>query len=318
MSGASFLVVPQWQGSGSSRAMRLIDGAEAIRGDLPAAATTVVPVPAAAGESLGTGVHRFSALTTVRDAATAELMLLDAPVVTIGGDCAADLASVQHAVAVAEPGSVALVWFDAHADINDVGSSPSSAFHGMVVRALLGDAPDGLASAGPSLLSPAQVILAGTRALDDDESAYIEEMGIRMLGPADLDDPAALVAAVEATGATSVYVHIDLDVLDPATISGIGYPEPFGVQPEALCDAVRALRGRFELAGAAITEFAPESPDAAGRDMAVILRILGALTGRLGGGAGGAGGAAGAGGGSSTGTAARHLSTDPRPADDAS
>lgn len=309
MSGASFLVVPQWQGSGSSRAMRLIDGAEAIRGDLPAAATTVVQVPAAAGESLGTGVHRFSALATVRDAAAAELMLLEAPVVTIGGDCAADLASVQHAVAGADPGSVALVWFDAHADINDVASSPSSAFHGMVVRALLGDAPDGLASSGASLLSPGNVVLAGTRAIDDGESAYIDEAGIRMLGPAELDDPSVIVAAVEATGATSVYLHIDLDVLDPATISGVGYPEPFGVQPEALCDAVRALRGRFALAGAAITEFAPESPDAAGHDMAVILRILGALTGRL---------DAATGGGSSTTGAARHLSTDQRQADDGS
>ena len=122
MSAASFLVVPQWQGSGSSRAMRLIDGAEAIQGDLPVAATTVVTVPAAAGESLGTGVHRFSALDR-RSAKpqSAELMLLESPVVTIGGDCAADLASVQHAVAAREPGSVALVWFDAHGDLNDVG-----------------------------------------------------------------------------------------------------------------------------------------------------------------------------------------------------
>lgn len=306
VSAASFLVVPQWQGSGSSRAMRLIDGAEAIRGDLPAAATTVVAVPAAAGESLGTGVNRFSAIATVRDAAAAELMLLEAPVITIGGDCAADLASIQHAVAGAEPGAVAVVWFDAHPDINDAASSPSSAFHGMVVRALLGDAPDGLASSGPSLLSPGSLVLAGTRALDEAESAYIDDTGIRMLGPGELDDPAAIVSAVEATGATSVYLHIDLDVLDPAAIDGIGYPEPFGVQPGALCDAVRALRTRFTLAGASIMEFAPESPDAAGRDMAVILRILGALTGRL------------DANGLSTSTAARHLSTDQHTADDGS
>ena len=39
---ATFVVVPQWQGSGSSRAMRLVDGAEAIRGDLPSASTRSV------------------------------------------------------------------------------------------------------------------------------------------------------------------------------------------------------------------------------------------------------------------------------------
>lgn len=281
MSPASFLVVPQWQGSGSSRAMRLIDGAEAIRGDLPTTATHSVAVPAAAGEALGTGVLRYSSLTLVRELAEAELAVLEAPIVTIGGDCAADLASVQHAVASHPAGSVAVVWFDAHGDLNSVSTSPSGAFHGMVVRALLGDGPDGLAATGPARLHHEQLVLAGTRALDDGESAFVDRLGIRVVGPDAFDDPQTLVAAVEATGASGVYLHIDLDVLDPAAVDGIGFPEPFGVSPEQLSDAIRALRARFELVGAAITEFAPESPEAAGRDLPVILRVLGALTGPL-------------------------------------
>ncbi|KQR52454.1 arginase [Leifsonia sp. Leaf336] len=281
MSPASFLVVPQWQGSGSSRAMRLIDGADAIRGDLPTTVTHSVAVPAAAGEALGTGVLRYSSLTLVRELAEAELSVLEAPVVTIGGDCASDLASVQNVVASHPAGAVAVVWFDAHGDINSVSTSPSGAFHGMVVRALLGDGPDGLAATGPARLHHEQLILAGTRALDDGESDFVDRMGIRMIGPDDLADPQTLVAAVEATGASAVYLHIDLDVLDPSAVDGIGYPEPFGITPEQLSDVIRALRSRFELAGAAITEFAPESPDAAGRDLPVILRVLGALTGPL-------------------------------------
>ncbi|UAJ80805.1 arginase family protein [Leifsonia sp. ZF2019] len=300
MSAASFLVVPQWQGSGSSRAMRLIDGADAIRGDLPAGATHVVPVPSAAGDALGTGVHRFSSLTLVRELAAAELALLESPVVTVGGDCAADLASVQHAVASRPAGEVALVWFDAHGDLNNVTSSPSGAFHGMVVRALLGDGPDGLASTGAARLASSHLVLAGTRSLDDGESAFVDAAGIRAVAPGELEDPDSVVRAVEATGASAVYIHVDLDVLDPADIDGIGYPEPFGVTPTALCDAIRALRGTFELVGAGLTEFAPESPDAAGRDLPVILRILGALTGPL-----------GTGTPSSTGARPRHLSTDP-------
>jgi arginase len=259
--------------------MRLIDGAEAIRGDLPAARTHRVPVPAAAGESLGTGVNRFSSLAAVREAAEAELALLEAPVVTVGGDCGAELASVQHALSAHPGGTVAVVWFDAHGDLNDVASSPSGAFHGMVLRALLGDGPDGLASTGAARLSPDRLVLAGVRALDDGESAFVERTGIRSLSAGEVEDPEAVVNAVAATGATAVYVHIDLDVLDPSAIDGIGYPEPFGVAPERLTEAIRALRRRFELAGAGLMEFAPESPEAAGRDLPVILRILGALTG---------------------------------------
>jgi arginase len=226
-------------------------------------------------------VLRYSSLTLVRELADAELAVLEAPVITIGGDCGADLASVQQAVASHPAGSVAVVWFDAHGDLNNVSTSPSGAFHGMVVRALLGDGPDGLAATGPARLHHEQLVLAGTRALDDGESAFVDKMGITVISPDGFEDPQTLVRAVEATGASAVYLHIDLDVLDPSAVDGIGYPEPFGVTPGQLADVVRALRARFELAGAAITEFAPESPEAAGRDLPVILRVLGALTGPL-------------------------------------
>ncbi len=58
---ARFIVAPQWQGSSSSRAMQLIDGAEAIAGDLPRGSTTVLDAPTEAGDAQGTRVHRLSA-----------------------------------------------------------------------------------------------------------------------------------------------------------------------------------------------------------------------------------------------------------------
>jgi arginase len=277
-----FLIVPQWQGSGSSRAMQLMDGAAAIAGDLPASATTTVDVPMEAGESLGTGVQRLSSILAIRDRATAALTELsaigDGLVVTVGGDCAADLASVAHAVASRVPGRAALVWLDAHGGLNTPDTSPSGAFHGMVLRALLGQAPEPLASSGDPVLRPNSVVLAGTRELDDGEAAYVDEAGIRMLSPDELRMPDALVAAVADTGADAVYVHVDLDVLDPGVISGVQFPEPFGLGADELVAVILALRDRFELAGAGITEFAPRSPDAADEDLPVILRILGALT----------------------------------------
>ena len=101
-----------------------------------------------------------------------------------------------------------------------------------------------------------------------------------LLSPADLDDPAALVAAVEATGADAVYVHVDLDVLDPDEIASVQFPEPFGVRVPALVAAIRALRERFPLAGAGITEFAPAGPADASADLPAVLRVLSALTSR--------------------------------------
>jgi arginase len=275
---AAFVVVPAWQGSGSSRAMRLIDGAEAVRGDLPSAATRVVEVPAGAGESLGTGVHRFSSISTIAEATEAVLAETAGTPILVGGDCGIEFAGIRHAAVRAGGNADArlgVVWFDAHPDLNSPATSTSKAFHGMVLRTLLGGGPAELAA--DAVLDPAQVVLAGSRALDDAEADYVAEAGIRMLAPAELADPAVLVSALRDAGVTEVYLHVDLDVLDPSEIEGIQFPEPFGVSVAGLVAAIRAVREEFPLVGAGITEFAPATPDAAVDDLPAILRIVSAL-----------------------------------------
>lgn len=271
--GWRFFVVPEWQGSTSSRAMRLIDGAEAIRGDLPSARTVEVPVPAGAGDSVGTGVNRLSSIAAVRDAVAEAFTALtpDETPMIVGGDCGADLAGVARAVA--QHPDVCLVWFDAHADLNSPETSPSHAFGGMVLRTILGDGEDVLVPE-PSL-APSRAVLVGTRDLDDAEVDFIDVAGVGRVSGTDAD---ALVAAVSATGATSVYLHIDLDVLDPEAIAGVGAPVPFGLSRDEVVGAIGAIRDRFPVVGAAVTGFMPATPAAADDDLSTILRVLSAVT----------------------------------------
>ena len=270
---ATFVVVPQWQGSPSSRAMRLVDGAEAIRGDLPSTATLLVDVPLEAGDSEGSAVQRLSSIAIVRDRMTRDLATIDGVAITVGGDCGVELAAVPHALARND--GMAVVWFDAHPDLNTPESSPSHAFGGMVLRTLLGEGAAALVPAVP--LSADRVLLGGVRSSDPAENEYLTSHGMVSMGPDGLDAD-ALVAAVELSGASSVYLHIDLDVLDPNDVSGVGYPEPFGVPTATLLAAIRALLARFPFAGAGLTGFAPASPADAVDDMPTILRIIGALS----------------------------------------
>ena len=272
---ASFVVVPQWQGSGSTRAMRLVDGAEAIRGDLPAASTFLVNVPLEAGDEVGTGVHRAGSLRLVHDRTRAVLAEISGWAITIGGDCGVSLAAVGHANERAK-GDMAVVWLDAHPDLNTPETSPSGIFNGMVLRALTGEGAAGLVPQRP--VDPDKLVLAGTRAFDAGEDAFIEKHGVRVVPAAELSSPEALVAAIVATGAHSVYLHIDVDVLDPGEIDGVGNPVPFGVSGVALTELIRAVKARFALAGASLVEFAPASPEAAVDDLGLLLRVIGALT----------------------------------------
>lgn len=273
---ASFLVVPQWQGSASARAMRLVDGAEAICGDLPSSATTLVEVPAEAGESQDTGIRRFAALVTVAERMRDALASMRGAAITIGGDCGVEFAAIGHAVSRAS-GPVAVVWFDAHPDAHSPATSSSGAFTGMVLRAVTGDGVGALAAAPSEAVPFSRVVVAGSRLPDPGEAEAIVEAGARILRPHELT-PEALVEAVAATGAESVYLHVDLDVLEPADLAGLFDPVPFGVSAGALVACIDALRARFPLAGAGVTEFAPSSPAAANDDLPTILRILGALS----------------------------------------
>ncbi|WP_179873499.1 arginase family protein [Microcella indica] len=263
---ARFLVVPQWQGSGSDRAMRLVEGAEAILADLPAGATERVEVPLEAGDHEGTGIHRWSSIRLVRERLGRALAEHEPPVIVVGGDCGVEYASIDAVAARARP---VLLWADAHADLNSPETSPSGAFHGMVLRALLDD----------GVVAPEDVLLLGVRDLDDAEADAIERVGLRRVTA---DEVADAVAERASDGADALlYLHVDLDVLDPGVFAGVGFPAPFGLGLGELCDALRAARGALPLGGAGLCEYAPPEgarDDEAGDDSAAILRIIGAFT----------------------------------------
>jgi arginase len=253
--------------------MRLVDGAAAILGDLPSASTVSVEIPLGAGSDQGTAVHRLSSLELVRDSMRRALGKIEGTTITIGGDCGVELAAVQHADAQRD--AMALLWLDAHPDLNTPESSPSGAFTGMVLRTLLGEGAPTLLPHTP--LSDSRTILAGVRNVDEGEGDYLASSAIRVLA-ADEVGAKSIGEALAATGATSVYIHVDLDVLDPAEFDGVSDPMPFGLSLATLIETIAAARTALPLAGAGIAGFAPASPDAALDGLGSILRILGALT----------------------------------------
>lgn len=265
-----FLVVGQWQGSASSRAMRLADGASAIAADLPRAATTTVPVPPGAGDRLETAVARYTAVRSVAEAVSEEVRVASEPVLTIGGDGAV----VLGATAVCGP-TTALVRLSGSTGFRALNRAQPVAAETAAVR-LLVDRPDELFPE-VATLSPAMVVVAGTRGIEEVERVALDRAGVRAL---DADDttPAALRDAVAATGADAVFVHVDLDVLDPGEVDGLLEPVPFGVDGGALVELVAAATEGRRLVGAALTGFAPVDPDRAVDDLGVILRVVGALS----------------------------------------
>lgn len=270
-----FILMPQWQGSPSTRAMQLVDGADHLRSDLPPSARFEVSVPPHVGDALGTPVARLSAVLASRDAAREVLADRTEPAITLGGDSSSTLAGLEHATQQ-DPG-IAVLWFDARPRLEHPSTSPTGSAAGMVLRHVLGDGVADLAL--PSPVDPQRVLLVGNRDIGPDEQDTISKFHLEQHEVGDAEAQTASIREwIIESQATSLYVHIGLDVLDPSEFASVHSPVPFGMSVQGLTAAIRAAVSALPLAGAAICEFAPANEDMANDDAATVLRILAALT----------------------------------------
>ena len=251
MVNPSVLVVPQWQGSVRPQAPALAAGAAQLA-DLARARGVAVrdarglPGTRSAGRH---GVDSFDAILAAQ--AVIATALPAGPTLAIGGDCSADLPLAARELRD-RGGDVAVLWIDAHADFNSPASSPSRAFHGMVLRCLAGTGPDELLPA--TAARPDSLVLAGTRSVDQAERADLVAAGIEPLGMRALAEPQIVAAALRRTGRAAVHIHLDLDVLDPEVFPHTTYAEPGGATVGQVAALLRAAGETLPVCSAFIGE----------------------------------------------------------------
>jgi arginase len=159
----------------------------------------------------------------VRDAAERGLIPL-----VLGGDHSVAIGSIGGLASLNGPGAV--LWFDAHGDLNTPETTPSGNVHGMPLAAALGRAGAGFESERWPLppVDPGRVALIGIRSLDPGEREVVKETGIAVYTIADVDrrgvEPVLAEALERVAGAPFVHVSVDLDVVDPDVAPGVGSP----------------------------------------------------------------------------------------------
>lgn len=275
--------VPQWQGALTKHAPALPAACRAMA----ELAADVLNAPIREIEVVPTGADSRHGIAN-RDALIQNLRIqrealaeANGPVLTIGGDCGVELAPLE-AVRQRYGAELTALWFDAHADLNTPDTSPSGAFHGMALRAAFGDGDDTLV-ADPAL-TKWQVVLAGTRSFDPGEQdliPLIQPDPAMRLRTVDLCAPENVGSALGMLLAHEVYLHIDLDVLDPTEFGGLNCPEPGGITIQKLATATRVLaennptfQGRpWPVVGAAITECVTADPT----ELRLLIPILEAI-----------------------------------------
>ncbi|MGO8692222.1 MAG: arginase family protein [Rectinemataceae bacterium] len=246
MSERTNLYFPLWVDGGLSPTLHA--GARALRDYLaPRFAFEEIPVDADCSPSKARGIVGYE--TIIRHLARARGILAELRperLFTIGGGCGIEVAIVGHMLE--RYPDLKLLWFDAHGDLNSPASSPSAYFHGMPLRFLLEpDLEEGI-SPGGAALDPAALRLVGCRDLDSPEAAYIEERSIMILSGVDA------ASAAKGWEDSPLYVHVDLDVLDPRDYLNVKCPAPGGLRIGELARSIGALLSSRRMVGLSLVE----------------------------------------------------------------
>jgi len=167
------------------------------------------------------------------------------PAIVLAGNCNSCLGTLA---ALDDPG---MVWLDAHGDFNTPETTVSGALEGMSLAIATGHCHrEWMARPVPEK----NVVLGATRCLDPLEEARLGASKIKLASldalPAAIDD---LVGRVK-----TIYLHIDLDVLDPQFSPGVNFSESGGISPDDLFEVVKHVIATGKLGAAAITNFNPD------------------------------------------------------------
>lgn len=186
--------------------------------------------------------------------------------VLLAGECSIALTTLPT-VLRHRPDAVVL-WLDAHGDFNTPDTTLTESLSGMSLAGACGHWNAGLIA---DTVPEDRVVLAGVRDLDPKERKALELSDVTVVGASPVE---TLVAVKNALDGAPVYIHLDLDVIDPAVFPA-QEPAPGGLAPEKLFDLIEAVVSDCELVGVEVTTFeAPEDEEDRQEAAAIVMRVL--------------------------------------------
>jgi arginase len=179
-------------------------------------------------------------------AAVASTVDAGAVPIVLSGDCVTALGTVAGLQrAGVEP---TIIWFDGHGDVQTLETTHTGYLGGLPLRILVGYRPELIADQlGLRAVPEARTVLVDARDLDPPESDYLATAAIRRV-------PVPDVSTMELPDGP-LYLHLDLDVVNPAELPELLFPADGGPDLDAVFGAVRHLwqTGRVVAVGVACT-----------------------------------------------------------------
>lgn len=258
------ILFPQWQGGGI---LATYQGAQSLKKNyLAGAAYTELPVEMDENLTVKNKIVGYDPiirqLTSLKETIDREK---PETLFVMGGGDDVDILPPAYCNNLAG-GDMTVVFFDAHGDLNSPETSPSGNLHGMPLRSMLGDTDPAILNLMDSTLKPEQIVMVGTRDCDPPEAEYIREHGLVSLKPDAVNkDPQVVIDELKKKGKQKVFIHVDIDVIDPKEFHYQPVPAPDGLQENAFIEALSKIEKEFTIVGMCILGYTemPEGQDPA-------------------------------------------------------
>ena len=190
---------------------------------------------------LGNTKHTVVATEMLRmvENITAELRKKNKQIIILGGEHLITLGSFS-----CFPKDTGYVVFDAHYDLRDQYADIKLS-HAAYLRRLV------------EKRGPENIVHVGARAFVKEELAFLKDNKIRTVSDKEIRDGNGPKLLQDITSTfDSLYLSLDLDVLDPAFAPGVGNPEAVGISSRELYDLVTTLQNK-KIVAADIVELNP-------------------------------------------------------------
>ncbi|MFL6263286.1 MAG: arginase family protein [Thermoanaerobaculia bacterium] len=173
---------------------------------------------------------------------------------------------------------VAAVWIDAHGDCNTPETSPSGYWDGMALASLCGlslpEVREGLGSRPlDRSLDPGAVVHLAGRSFDPEEPGNFERLGIVRVPPEGIAGEEARERLRRCAAGRSLYLHVDVDGIDPRDAPAVGFPEPDGARLADLLGCREALPPAVAITLSALS-FDRARPEEAARTVEACARLV--------------------------------------------
>ncbi len=188
------------------------------------------------------------------------------------------VAGLQHSGPTDAPIKIGMLWLDAHPDFNTPETTRSGSLGGMPVAVATGRALQRMrldAHLDPPL-ADAHVVMGGVRLTDPLEQELLDDSKIEQVSVDDLRraTPAVFAQLDRLNRLTDkIYVHIDMDVLDPREVVAHQNKVPNGPSSEELAALFEQIFSRYPKASAIGFATIP-SPDEGGLAIAAVNRMI--------------------------------------------